>query len=144
MQNPKQSYKAYARTDVQTSDQLTLIIMLYEGLLRFLKKAIVKMRENDVEGAHHYLVRGKDIVNELLSTLHAEKGGEIGKNLRELYLYMFRRIVEANLKKDPEIAGEVLKLAMTLHDGWAELKVRQQTKEQQPLAASKMKFRAKG
>ena len=66
--------------------------MLYDGLLRFLKKAMVKIEENDVEAAHNYFVRSKDIVNELLSTLHAEKGGDIGNNLRELYLYMFRRI----------------------------------------------------
>ena len=106
MLNPKNSYKAYSKTDVNTSDQLTLIIMLYDGLLRFLKKAIVKIEENDVEAAHNYFVRSKDIVNELLSTLHAEKGGDIGNNLRELYLYMFRRIVEANLKKDIEITKD--------------------------------------
>ena len=43
MLNPKHSYKAYSKTDVNTSDQLTLIIMLYDGLLRFLKKAMVKI-----------------------------------------------------------------------------------------------------
>ena len=48
MLNPKNSYKAYSKTDVNTSDQLTLIIMLYDGLLRFLKKAMVKIEENDV------------------------------------------------------------------------------------------------
>ena len=51
MLNPKHSYKAYSKTDVNTSDQLTLIIMLYDGLLRFLKKAMVKIEENDVEAA---------------------------------------------------------------------------------------------
>ena len=111
MLNPKHSYKAYSKTDVNTSDQLTLIIMLYDGLLRFLKKAMVKIEENDVEAAHNYFVRSKDIVNELLSTLHAEKGGDIGNNLRELYLYMFRRIVEANLKKDIEITKDVYQVA---------------------------------
>ena len=67
MLNPKQSYKAYSKTDVNTSDQLTLIIMLYEGLLRFLKKAMIKIEENDVEAAHNYFVRSKDIVNELIN-----------------------------------------------------------------------------
>ena len=57
MLNPKHSYKAYSKTDVNTSDQLTLIIMLYDGLLRFLKKAMVKIEENDVEAAHNYFVR---------------------------------------------------------------------------------------
>ena len=144
MLNPKQSYKAYSKTDVNTSDQLTLIIMLYEGLLRFLKKAMIKIEENDAEAAHNYFVRSKDIVNELLSTLHAEKGGDIGNNLRELYLYMFRRIVEANLKKDMEISKDVYQVAKTLHEGWVQLKSRQQNKEPQQQFQAKKAFRARG
>ena len=144
MLNPKQSYKAYSKTDVNTSDQLTLIIMLYEGLLRFLKKAILKIEENDVEAAHNYFVRSKDIVNELLSTLHAEKGGDIGNNLRELYLYMFRRIVEANLKKDMEIGKDVYQVAKTLHEGWVQLKSQQQRKEPQQKLKIKSSFQARG
>ena len=144
MLNPKHSYKAYSKTDVNTSDQLTLIIMLYDGLLRFLKKAMVKIEENDVEAAHNYFVRSKDIVNELLSTLHAEKGGDIGKNLRELYLYMFRRIVEANLKKDIEITKDVYQVAKTLHEGWIQLKSRQQIKETPNKVKLKSAFRAQG
>ena len=144
MLNPKHSYKAYSKTDVNTSDQLTLIIMLYDGLLRFLKKAMVKIEENDVEAAHNYFVRSKDIVNELLSTLHAEKGGDIGNNLRELYLYMFRRIVEANLKKDIEITKDVYQVAKTLHEGWIQLKSRQQNKETPNKVKLKSAFRAQG
>ena len=144
MLNPKNSYKAYSKTDVNTSDQLTLIIMLYDGLLRFLKKAMVKIEENDVEAAHNYFVRSKDIINELLSTLHAEKGGEIGINLRELYLYMFRRIVEANLKKHIEITKDVYQVAKTLHEGWIQLKSRQQIKEAPNKVKLKSTFRAHG
>ena len=144
MLNPKHSYKAYSKTDVNTSDQLTLIIMLYDGLLRFLKKAMVKIEENDVEAAHNYFVRSKDIINELLSTLHAEKGGEFGNNLRELYLYMFRRIVEANLKKDIEITKDVYQVAKTLHEGWIQLKSRQQIKETPNKVKLKSAFRAQG
>ena len=144
MLNPKHSYKAYSKTDVNTSDQLTLIIMLYDGLLRFLKKAMVKIEENDLEAAHNYFVRSKDIVNELLSTLHAERGGDIGKNLRELYLYMFRRIVEANLKKDIEITKDVYHVAKTLHEGWIQLKSRQQNQETPNKVKLKSAFRTQG
>ena len=91
------SYRAYHQTSVQTSDQLTLIVMLYDGMLRYLRKARTCIEAQDIEGTHNYLMRSKDIVNELLSTLRAEKAGEVGGNLRDLYLYMFRRILEANL-----------------------------------------------
>ena len=143
MQN-KKFYKAYSRTDVNTSDQLTLIIMLYEGLLRFLKKAIVKVREKDIEGAHNYFTRSRDIISELMCTLHAEKGGEIGKNLRELYVYMYRRTIEANLKKDIEITKDVYQVAKTLHEGWIQLKSRQQNKETQNKVKLKSAFRTQG
>ena len=143
MQN-KESYKAYSRTDVNTSDQLTLIIMLYEGLLRFLKKAIVRIKEKDIEGAHNYFIRSRDIINELLCTLHAEKGGIVGENLRELYLYMYRKTIEANLKKDIEAAKDVYKLAKTLHEGWSQLKELQQDQKNQNRKRPQEKFWVRG
>ena len=143
MQN-KKFYKAYSKTDVNTSDQLTLIIMLYEGLLRFLKKAIVKVREKDIEGAHNYFTRSRDIISELMCTLHAEKGGEIGKNLRELYVYMYRRTIEANLKKDIDVAKDVYQVAKTLHEGWTELKALQRDQKNPISKQNQKNFRACG
>jgi len=146
MRTPNQSYRAYYQTNVQTSDQLTLSIMLYDGMIRFLKKAESRAQANDIEGTHNYLMRSKDIVNELLSTLRVENTGDVGKNLRELYLYMFRRIVEANLRKDPEIIGELIKITDTLRQGWTQL--RQQSVEQKQRAAAQAAargtFRAQG
>ena len=73
-------YQAYHRTNVQTADQRKLIVMLYDGLIRFLRKSALKIEENDMEGAHNYLVRSREIVQELLATLKPEKSGEIGQN----------------------------------------------------------------
>ncbi len=122
MPNAPQSYRAYHQTSIGTADQLTLIIMLYEGLERFLKKAQVKIRENNIEEAHNYLVRSKDIVNELLSTLKVDQGGDVGQNLKELYLFLFKKIAEANIKKDAKIVNEILTTVTTLRRGWTELK----------------------
>jgi flagellar protein FliS len=115
-------YTAYQSTNVQTADQKTLILMLYDGLTRFLQKAIVKMEAKEVEAAHNYLVRSREIVAELLATLRPEKAGEVGENLKRLYVYTFNRIVEANLRKDPEMVKEVIKIVATLRDGWANIK----------------------
>ena len=117
MQQPSR-YTAYRNTSIQTADQRTLILMLYDGLLRFLQKSIVKMEARDVEAAHNYLVRSREIVAELLATLRPEKAGAIGANLKRLYVYAFHRIVEANLRKDPEIVREVIKIVSTLREGW--------------------------
>jgi flagellar protein FliS len=115
-------YTAYTNTNIQTADQRTLILMLYDGLLRFLQKSIVKMEAREIEAAHNYLVRSREIVAELLATLRLEKAGDIGQNLKRLYVYAFNRIVEANLRKDPQLVREVIHLVTTLREGWMNMK----------------------
>lgn len=115
-------YHAYHRTGVQTADQRKLIIMLYDGVIRFLRKAVIKMDAADIEGAHNYLVRSREILAELLSTLKPEKGGGVGANLRRLYAYVFNRIIEANLHKDPQMVEEVINIMSTLREGWVNMK----------------------
>ncbi len=115
-------YSVYHNTNVQTADQKTLILMLYDGLVRFLQKSIVKIEAREVEAAHNYLVRSREIVAELLATLRPEKAGDVGENLKRLYVYAFNRIVEANLRKDPEMVREVIRIVTTLREGWANIK----------------------
>jgi flagellar protein FliS len=111
-------YTAYRNTNVQTADQRQLILMLYDGLIRFLQKAEVKIEAREIEAAHNYLVRSREIVAELLATLKPEKAGMVGENLKRLYIYAFNRIVEANLRKDPLIVNEVIRIVTTLREGW--------------------------
>jgi flagellar protein FliS len=115
-------FATYQRTNVNTADQRTLIVMLYDGLLRFLRKAEQKINAQDIEGAHNYLVRSREIVAELLATLRPEKGGDIGRNLKRLYAYAFDRIVEANLYKDKARIEDVIRVMSILRDGWLSMK----------------------
>jgi flagellar secretion chaperone FliS len=115
-------YRAYERTNVETADQRQLILLLYDGAIRFMRKATGSIDASDFEAAHNYLVRSRDILGELLATLKPEKAGEVGRNLQRLYVYIFNRLVEANLTKDTEIVAECIKLMSTLRDGWAQIK----------------------
>lgn len=115
-------YHAYEKTNVQTADQRQLILMLYDGAIRFMQRANKMIDAKDVEGAHNYLIRARDIVSELLSTLKPEKGGDIGANLQGLYVYIFNRLVEANLAKDRALVDEAILLMTTLREGWAGIK----------------------
>ncbi len=81
-----------------------------------------RIESNDIEAAHNYLIRAREIVSELLSTLKPEKAGEIGPNLHQLYVYVFNRLVEANLTKDAAAVEECVRLLSTLREGWAALK----------------------
>lgn len=115
-------YGAYERTKVETSDQRQLILLLYDGAIRFMQRAMARIEANDIEAAHNYLVRSRDILGELLATLKPEKAGEVGQNLQRLYVYIFNRLVEANLVKDREIVHECIKLMSTLREGWAQMR----------------------
>ncbi|MBF0289970.1 MAG: flagellar export chaperone FliS [SAR324 cluster bacterium] len=135
MQNTARSYQAYYKTNVETTDRLSLVIMLYDGMIRFMKKAVAKIEQGDVEEAHNYLVRAKEIISELLSTLRLEEGGELAQNLKNLYLYSFKKIVEANLKKDPDMIREVIQVMENLRQGWIQVKG-QQTSQKQNMSAA--------
>ena len=115
-------YEAYHKVNINTADQRQLIMMLYDGALRYMKKSVTKIEQNDYEAAHNYLVRSREIVAELLATLRPEKGGQLGENLKKLYTYVFNRLVEANLLKDVGIVEEVIGIMTNLREGWAGIK----------------------
>ena len=115
-------YQNYQTAEVQTADQRRLIVMLYDGAIRFLKKADAKIEAKDFEGAHNYMVRSREIVAELLASLRPEIAGDVGANLKRLYVYIFNRIVEANLLKDQAILAEVIGNLTTLREGWENIK----------------------
>ena len=115
-------YGAYERTKVETADQRQLILMLYDASIRFMRKGMARIESSDIEAAHNYLVRSREIVAELLATLKPEKAGEVGQNLQRLYVYVFNRLVEANLTKDKAKVDECIRLMSTLREGWAQIK----------------------
>jgi flagellar protein FliS len=111
-------YQAYQSAQVQTSNQKQLIIMLYDGMDRFLTKAVKAIKEGDIESAHTYLHRTGQILLELLSTLREDKGGEIAANLKRIYVFCYEQVVIANLKKDSRMILEVQQVLNNLRGAW--------------------------
>lgn len=111
--------QAYQKAAVTTVDQRKLIVMLYDGAIRYLTVAAEKLEENDHYEAHTNLIRGKSIVAELLASLNLEQGGEIARNLQRLYTYMFNELVDANVNKDASRVQQVLNLLKELRVGWS-------------------------
>ena len=110
--------EAYQSTAVLTQSKGRLMVMLYEGAIKFLKLAIKEMEARNHEAKGRYIGKAQDIIWELNSALNMEIGGETTKNLRSLYLYMNRRLNQANIKVDPEICREVISLLETLNSSW--------------------------
>ena len=117
------NYKAseqYAQTKIQTASGGDLVIMLYQGCIKFLRLAKKSMEEDNIHNTNEYLIRSQDIIMELLTTLDGEKGGEVAQNLAALYEYMYRELIQANMKKDPERIDQVEGMLLELLEAWKE------------------------
>ncbi|NMB41468.1 MAG: flagellar export chaperone FliS [Firmicutes bacterium] len=113
-------YMQYQKVQVETADQGRLLLMLYEGALRFLRRARKFLHDKNMEEAHNNLLRVEDIVFELMASLDLEKGGEVASALFGLYDYMYHLLLEANLKKDPQPLDQVEEMLEELGGTWKE------------------------
>ena len=122
--------RGYARTyqaqSVLSASAGQLILMLYDGALRFLGHArdaleLPETTPKRIEIINTNIIKAQNIIAELQSCLNLEAGGDHAKNLDRLYDYYLRRLLEANLKKQLNPLLEVERLVRTLRDGWAEM-----------------------
>lgn len=111
----------YRRTEIETASPAKLLLMLYDGAIRRLDRANRSIDSSDMSGAHDHLVRAQDIILELMLSLDWDVGGDIPARLHSLYDFMYRRLVEANIRKDKAPIGEVLSLLEQLRQTWSEV-----------------------
>ncbi len=110
----------YQNTQVQTSSPEQILIMLYDGAIRFLHQAAEGMEKGDYKKKIHFTDKTLAIIAELSATLDHEVGGEIAGNLASLYDFMMREIPRANAKNDPQILQPVLNILEELREAWVE------------------------
>ncbi|MBN1818882.1 MAG: flagellar export chaperone FliS [Sedimentisphaerales bacterium] len=108
----------YEETAVLTQDKGRLIVLLYDGAIKFLHQAEAACRQNDMERKGRLISRAQDIIFELNTVLDLEAGGEIARNLRKLYNFMWRHLSQANASGDSAMLEEVIRLLETLKRGW--------------------------
>ncbi len=120
---------AYKKASVNTLDQNKLIIMLYDGAIKNANFAVQYMESGEIEKVHDSLIKAKNIVTELLATLNMEQGGEIAKNLKSLYSYMFSQLVEANMEKKSEPVLAVIDLLKELRGAWVQIREKKKPEE---------------
>ncbi|MBN1843523.1 MAG: flagellar export chaperone FliS [Deltaproteobacteria bacterium] len=112
---------AYQQTNVMTADPKRLVIMCYEGAISNLRLAREKYDAREYEAKARAVQKFQDIVNELLCSLDFEKGGQIATNLRAIYEYMIRRILQGDVEKEPSVFDEVLGMLEELKGAWEEI-----------------------
>ncbi|MBN1899085.1 MAG: flagellar export chaperone FliS [Spirochaetes bacterium] len=115
----KTQYERYKETQIKTASQGKLIVMLYDGAIRFLNMARSFIDEKNIEDSHKNIVKAQDIIMELLLSLNME-AGEIAQKLYNLYLYLNKKLMEANMYKKKEPIDEVIKILSEMREVWEE------------------------
>jgi flagellar protein FliS len=115
---------AYRQIEVNGANGLKLVVMLYDGAIRFLREAKVCAERNDLRGRSTALNRVLAILGELQSTLKMEQGGEIAQSLNGLYTYITGRLLDVTAKGDLKGIDEAMRLLLILNSAWTEIAAR--------------------
>jgi flagellar protein FliS len=114
--NPYQSYQTNA---VFTAPPGELTLMLYNGCLKFIKQAHIAIQNKNIEQKNKSLLSAQNIILELMSTMNMDF--DISKQLMPLYDFIYRQLIQANLRNDLSILAEVEGLVTEFRDMWKEV-----------------------
>jgi flagellar secretion chaperone FliS len=111
----------YQKGAVNGASPVQLVIMLYDGALRFMEAGKHAMQTKELEKQNVSLQRAQKIVMELMACLDMHNGGDIAKNLLGLYTYALEQLVDANLKDDPAGIDRTIRIFSELRESWVEI-----------------------
>jgi len=110
------AYQQYQYNSIMSASPERLLLMLYEGAIKFVKLARKAIEEKDIEGANLYIKKVQDIVEELNQSLNMSY--DISDNLARIYDFLYRQLVDANIKKDVQVLDVVESMLSELKSTW--------------------------
>ena len=110
------AYAQYNNSKVLTASPAELVLMLYEGAIKFANIAILAIEQNDVQKAHTNIIKTERIIDHFRATLDMKY--PVAQDFDRVYEYLQRRLLEANVKKDKEIMEEVCGHIRSMRDTW--------------------------
>ena len=116
---------AYKQQSILTAPPGRLVVMLYDGCVRFLFQAAYAMREGKRTVSLERLRRAEAIIDELRVSLDHDKGGEIAANLDAIYGFSRSHLIRAWGEQDASKIDEVSRLMTELRDAWAQIAARE-------------------
>lgn len=116
MQN---AYAQYNNNKILTASPAELTLMLYEGAIKFCNIAIDAVERKDVSGAHKNIVKVENIIDYLRTTLDMKYA--VAQDFERMYVYLHKRLIEANTKKDAEMLREVNDHLRSIRDTWKQV-----------------------
>lgn len=109
----------YNNSKILTASPAELTLMLYDGAIKFANIAVMGMEQNDIQKAHNNIIRVQRIIEEFRNTL--DRKYPVAEDFDRIYVYLLKRLYEANVKKDKEIMEEVLTHLRSMRDTWIQV-----------------------
>lgn len=121
MQTAARALNAYKQTDVTSRSPLEIVVLLYDGAIRFLGEAAAAAGRSDKPARTRAVARAQAIIGELQGTLDMSQGGQVAQDLDRLYTYMTSRLLDATARQDDAAIAEVRKLLESMREAWAKI-----------------------
>ena len=118
---------AYTEASVITATPERLVVMLYDGAIRFLHQAAAAMREGNLKQSRDRLHRAQAVIDELYRSVDVRQG-DVAQGLRSIYSFCRRHLIDATANTDPEGYEKVADLLTELRESWAQIE--QETQRQ--------------
>jgi len=115
------SLNQYQQAQFQTADRGTILLLMFDGALKFLTLAESALAEEKIATFGHNLGRAQAVIAELLHTLDHKAGGEIAANLERLYRFMLEHLVEANIQKSARHLADVRRILGIIASAYREI-----------------------
>ena len=112
-------YAKYNNSKILTASPAELTLMLYDGAIKFCNIAILGIEQKDIQKAHTNIVKVQNIIEEFRSTL--DRKYPVAEDFDRVYVYLLKRLLEANVKKDAAILEEVNTHLRSMRDTWKEV-----------------------
>ncbi|MCL2175368.1 MAG: flagellar export chaperone FliS [Treponema sp.] len=125
----REASSSYKETRIKTAGQGQLIVMMYDGAIKHLTRAIELLNENQgekkdpasIELISKSIMKTEEIITEFMISLDFDQGGEIAKNLFSLYTWFNRELLEANISQDVKRIINVKNMLSELRNTWSEV-----------------------
>lgn len=119
--NPYDANRAYTESSVLTAPRERLVVMLYDGAIRFLHQSAVALRAGNQRVFLDRVQRAEAIIKELNLTLDIQRGGEVAERLRAIYQFCDLHLTAATMEGSPEKVEDVVRLLSELREAWQQI-----------------------
>ena len=126
MNYPNNQLSVYQQTSIQTASGTKLVVMLYEGAIRFLNRGANDIRNRDLVSKGRSISQALAIIQHLQLTLDSQKGQDMARELDRIYTYTISRVLEGSTKLNVSAIEEAINVLSNLLPAWEEIAKREQ------------------